>query len=112
MDREHHPAADGPRPLTDDPRAQADALIDRLDLTDLADRQAAAVSLGGRRRAALARALLTQPAVLLADESRGRWRRAPDGCDRSAAPNPALTAAPQPRETPWTPSVGTPAADP
>lgn len=43
-------------------------LLDRLDLGPLASRRPAETSLGEQQRAAVARALLLQPAVVLADE--------------------------------------------
>ena len=59
--------------------ARADSLIADLGLTELQDRLPAEVSLGGQQRAALARALVTSPALLLADEPTGHqdsvWAR-------------------------------------
>lgn len=48
--------------------AKADALLDALDLSELADRSIGEVSMGQQQRAAVARALLVDPALLLADE--------------------------------------------
>lgn len=48
--------------------ATADALLERLGLGHLLDRHPSEVSLGEQQRAALARAAVVAPAVLLADE--------------------------------------------
>jgi putative ABC transport system ATP-binding protein len=48
--------------------ARVDDLLARLDLTPLASRLPAETSIGQQQRAALARALVRSPAVLLADE--------------------------------------------
>jgi ABC-type lipoprotein export system ATPase subunit len=49
-------------------RSRADTLLTEFDLAHLADRYPHQTSLGEQQRAALARALLLRPAVLLADE--------------------------------------------
>jgi putative ABC transport system ATP-binding protein len=49
-------------------RGRADALLRELDLLDLADRGIGEVSMGQQQRAALARAVLVSPRLLLADE--------------------------------------------
>jgi putative ABC transport system ATP-binding protein len=49
-------------------RGQADELLERLGLTELADRSPHETSIGQQQRTALARALVLRPAVLLADE--------------------------------------------
>ncbi|HET7406234.1 MAG TPA: ATP-binding cassette domain-containing protein [Mycobacteriales bacterium] len=49
-------------------RTAADDLLRTLDLADLADRQPAEISLGQQQRAAVARALVLQPHIVLADE--------------------------------------------
>nr|WP_246406352.1 ABC transporter ATP-binding protein [Modestobacter versicolor] len=49
-------------------RSRADALLADFGLTHLADRYPHQASLGEQQRAAVARALLLRPAVLLADE--------------------------------------------
>jgi putative ABC transport system ATP-binding protein len=58
----------------------AEPLLAELGLADLADRLPAEVSLGEQQRAALARALVLRPRVLLADEPTGHqdegWTRA------------------------------------
>ena len=59
--------------------ARIDTLIGDLGLTELRDRLPAEVSLGEQQRTALARALVTSPALLLADEPTGHqdsvWAR-------------------------------------
>ena len=50
-----------------DPGA-VDTLLDRLDLTDLADRYPLETSLGEQQRTAVARALVLKPSLILADE--------------------------------------------
>jgi putative ABC transport system ATP-binding protein len=48
--------------------AIVDELMDRLDLTDLADRYPLETSLGEQQRTAVARALVLKPRLILADE--------------------------------------------
>jgi putative ABC transport system ATP-binding protein len=52
-------------------RKRAHELLDRLDIDHVADRRAGSVSGGQAQRAAVARALATEPAVLFADEPTG-----------------------------------------
>lgn len=54
--------------LTATQRSLVDALVDTLVLVGLVESDATEVSLGERQRAAVARALVTEPAVVLADE--------------------------------------------
>lgn len=56
---------------TRDARPRAMDLLDRLGVADLADSRTAAVSGGEAQRAAVARALVHEPGVVLADEPTG-----------------------------------------
>jgi ABC-type lipoprotein export system ATPase subunit len=53
------------------PETSADSLMTRLDLNDRADHLVSALSIGERQRTALARALVCQPRLILADEPTG-----------------------------------------
>jgi putative ABC transport system permease protein len=55
----------------DERRRRVREMIERLGITDLADRQRSALSEGQLQRVALARALVTRPKVLLLDEPLG-----------------------------------------
>ena len=52
-------------------RSRVAAMLERLGLTEVADRRAAQVSGGQAQRAAVGRALVHQPALLVADEPTG-----------------------------------------
>lgn len=52
-------------------RAEVEAMLERLGLAEVADRRAGQVSGGQAQRAAVGRALIHQPALLLADEPTG-----------------------------------------
>jgi ABC-type Fe3+/spermidine/putrescine transport system ATPase subunit len=58
----------GPRATRQDPGADADLLLRRLGISDLADRSPRSLSGGERQRVALARALAIRPGLLLLDE--------------------------------------------
>ncbi|MGP9694928.1 ABC transporter ATP-binding protein [Brachybacterium sp. AOP25-B2-12] len=55
----------------DERETRVDALLERLGIREVAGRRAAEVSGGQAQRAAVARALVTEPALLLADEPTG-----------------------------------------
>ncbi|HCO03477.1 MAG TPA: hypothetical protein DIT48_08990 [Actinobacteria bacterium] len=72
-------------------RPAADALIEALGLERLADRSPSEASLGEQQRAALARALVVSPELVLADEPTGHqdeaWAHGVFGALRTAAMN-------------------------
>jgi energy-coupling factor transporter ATP-binding protein EcfA2 len=68
-DRTREPRADRSAQRSRDVCAQrADALVERLDLADLADRRVGQMSGGSRRRIDLAASLVASPSVLFLDE--------------------------------------------
>lgn len=68
------PAALDGRPA-EERAARVDALLTQLDLADRRDLQPAQISGGEQQRAAIARALVNEPAVVLADEPTGNLDR-------------------------------------
>jgi putative ABC transport system ATP-binding protein len=54
---------------------RATALLERLDVADVADKRPGEVSGGQGRRVAVARSLVTRPRVIFATSRRGRWTR-------------------------------------
>ena len=62
------PAMLGKRPAAADIYARASSLLGRMGLRDYLDAYPSEVSAGEQRRAVIARALINQPALVLADE--------------------------------------------
>jgi putative ABC transport system ATP-binding protein len=65
------PALLGPRRSRAGVRAKAMALLERLDITEHADKYSWEMSGGQQQRVAIARALINEPAMLLVDEPTG-----------------------------------------
>ena len=61
----------GRLPLDADARIQATGLLERLGIATLANRDVRTLSRGEQQRTAICRALVTEPAVILADEPTG-----------------------------------------
>jgi branched-chain amino acid transport system ATP-binding protein len=59
------------RPRLEEARSHADAVLERVGLAALAGHRAGTLSIGDRKRLEIARALATQPSVLLLDEVLG-----------------------------------------
>ena len=86
--------------LSKEPRPEArermDALLQGFGLADLASRQPAEISLGEQQRAALARALVLKPYLVLADEPTGHqdagWARTMFRTLRDAADDDGITS--------------------
>lgn len=66
-----HVGADGARLRRQDPRVRATELLERFGLQDRLDHRPAELSTGERQRTAIARALINNPWLLLADEPTG-----------------------------------------
>lgn len=77
------------RTPTEDDRRRALDLLDRVGLADRPDARPAALSSGQRQRVAVARALIRQPAIVIADEPTGALDRS-----RADAITGLLTALP------------------